>query len=366
MSETQARTFAVQPASPFASTATPAVPALLAAEWRVTWARDLSPDDARDYDAFVARAAGGHLAQARAWSAVACAGRPFAASLAIVRDAAGAVVGAAQVLRARAAGLPLPYATIERGPVVADAAAFGPVLRAIARAARRRAIARLDVMPYWDEATGGAVRAALQAGGWRSIQRPDGAHAATLRLALPRDAAAPLFATSEHKKLRQEIRYAERAGATARRGTPAELPRFVALYRAVMQEQALHAKSDAWFAALAGLDFTPAGTVGLFFTQHAGDPVAAALTIRHGRLVTLLLAASARAPQDPATKFARMVPALVAAIEWARARGCDFDLGGVPMAGDDDPKRTAIAQFKRDFSKTRVELIGQHARWLIG
>ena len=108
--------------------------------------------------------------------------------------------------------------------------------------------------------------------------------------------------------------------------------------------------------------------MGLFFTEQAGAPVAVALTIQHGRLVTLLLAASARAPQEPAPfqKFGKMVPALVAAVEWARARGCDFDLGGVPMTGDDDPKRAAIAQFKRDFSKTRVELAGAHARWLIG
>ena len=60
-----------------------------------------------------------------------------------------------------------------------------------------------------------------------------------------------------------------------------------------------------------------------------------------------------------------VVPALVAAVEWARGLGCDFDLGGVPMTGDTDEKRLSIAQFKRDFSKTRVELIGQYSRWLI-
>jgi lipid II:glycine glycyltransferase (peptidoglycan interpeptide bridge formation enzyme) len=53
-------------------------------------------------------------------------------------------------------------------------------------------------------------------------------------------------------------------------------------------------------------------------------------------------------------------------VEWARSLGCDFDLGGVPIEGDTDPKRQSIAQFKRDFAKTRVELIGQHARWLLG
>jgi hypothetical protein len=357
-------------ASTVAANATPvehaAVAVATAQRWRVTWAARLSERDARDYDAFVEAAPAGHFAQARRWSAVACAGRPFTASYVLVRDAAGTVHGAAQVLRARAAGIPLPYATVERGPVVAEPAVFGPVLRAIARAARRRGIARLDVMPYWDDATGAPVRTALQAGGWCSIQKAGGAHAATLRLALPRDPATALYTGSEHKKLRQEVRYAERAGASAGRGAPTDLPRFVALYRALMQEQALHAKPDAWFAALAAFDFSPAGDVGLFFTEYAGQAVAGALTIRHGALVTLLLAASARTPPPaPAHKFARMVPALVAAIDWARSRGCDFDLGGVPMTGDDDAKRAAIAQFKRDFSRTRLDLIGQHARWLL-
>jgi lipid II:glycine glycyltransferase (peptidoglycan interpeptide bridge formation enzyme) len=332
---------------------------------RVTWARALSPDDARDYDAFVTAAPGGHFAQSRLWSAAACAGRPFTACFALVRDGAGGVVGAAQLLRARAAGVPLPYATIERGPVVADPAALDPVLRAIARAARRRGIARLTVMPYWDGTAGAQALAALRAGGWRCTQTAAGAHAATLRLSLGGVAPDQLFAGSEHKKLRQEIRYAARAGAVARRGSTADLPRFAALYRALMTEQGLHAKPDVWFAALATLDFSATGSVGLFFTEDGAETVAAALAVRHGRLVTLLLAASTRAPRNADKKLAKMVPCLAAAVEWARAHGCDFDLGGMPIEGDTDAKRLAIAQFKRDFAKTRVDLIGQHARWLL-
>jgi hypothetical protein len=61
-----------------------------------------------------------------------------------------------------------------------------------------------------------------------------------------------------------------------------------------------------------------------------------------------------------------MVIGLVAAVAWARRLGCDFDLGGVPMAGDTDEKRLSIAQFKRDFSTSRLDLIGEHARWLWG
>ena len=358
MSQVDVSTSVALPARPGAARAFPAHPL------QVTWARELSPGDARDYDVFVAGAPGGHFAQSRPWSALACAGRPFSAGFVLVRDDAGAVAGAAQVLRARAAGLPLPYATIERGPVVADPAALPGVLRAIARAARRRGIARLSAMPYWDVTAGAPALAALQACGWRSTQTAAGPHAATLRLPLAGVPPEQLFAGSEHKKLRQEIRYAARAGALARRAGPEDLPRFTALHRALMQEQGLHARSDAWFRALAALDFGAGGCVGLFFTDLGAETVAAALTIRHGRLVTLLLAASARSPRNPDKKLAKMVPCLAAAVEWARAIGCDFDLGGVPMNGDTDAKRLAIAQFKRDFARTRIDLIGQHARWL--
>jgi lipid II:glycine glycyltransferase (peptidoglycan interpeptide bridge formation enzyme) len=337
----------------------------------LTWSGRLSPGDASDYDAFVGGAPSGHFAQARWWTPLARAGRPFCSSYAIVRDATTRVIGVAHILRARFAGLPLPYAVIERGPVVADPTLFGPVLSRIAHAARWRGIVRLGVMPYWDVTTGEVVRASLEELGWRSVQKMSGAHAATLRLSLAAPATATedlsnaldtIFAGSDFRKLRQQYRYAERAGARATRGTVADLPRFVALYRQLMDEQGLHAKTDAWFEALGALDFGPDGSVGLFFTEHEGETVAGALTIRHGRLVTLYLAASDRAPR----KFSKMVTCLVAAVAWAQRIGCDFDLGGVPMTGDTDEKRLSIAQFKREFSSTRVDLLGEHARWLWG
>jgi lipid II:glycine glycyltransferase (peptidoglycan interpeptide bridge formation enzyme) len=350
----------------------------------MTWRRRLSAGDARDYDAFVDAAPSGHFAQARQWAPVACTDRPFGSSYAIVRDATDRIVGAAHILRAQLVALPLPYAVIERGPVVAEPAMFGPVMRRLARAARWRGIARLAVMPYWERTAGAAVRATLDELGWRSVQKMSGAHAATLRLALagaadgagahergrgeddgdPHGSAAldTIFAGSDFRKLRREYRLAERCGARARRGTAADLPRFVSLYRELMSEQGLHAKSDAWFDALAALDFGPNGSVGLFFTEIEGEVVSGALTIRHGRLVTLYLAASARTPR----KFSKMVIGLVAAVAWARHLGCDFDLGGVPMNGDTDEKRLSIAQFKRDFSTARLDLIGEHARWLWG
>ena len=65
-----------------------------------------------------------------------------------MRDGHGQVTGAAHLLRASLAGLPLPYAVIERGPVLEQPAMLRPFLEQLARAARRRGIARLMIMPY--------------------------------------------------------------------------------------------------------------------------------------------------------------------------------------------------------------------------
>jgi len=328
---------------------------------RVRWARELDAEDASDYDAFVQRAAAGHFTQARAWGPLARAGRPFASSYLLVRGAAGDVIGAACVLRARAAGLPLPYAVIERGPVVDDPALFRSVLAAVARAARRRGILRLLATPYWDVSAGAPVQEALRALGWACVQRFDGAHAATLRLPCAGRSDDQLFAGGDHVKLRQNIRYAERAGARTRRGTADDVPTFARLHGALMAGQSLHGKPPAWFRALAAHGLTPHGPGALFLTEHEDETIAAALAVRHGRLVTLYMLASAGAPR----KFSKSVQALAAIARWARDEGCDFDLGGIPMDGDTDDKRLAIAQFKRDFAKTPVRLVPQHARWLL-
>jgi hypothetical protein len=328
----------------------------------LVWSRRLAAGDGEDYDAFVERAASGHYAQARRWAAVACAGRPFRSSFVLARDRDRRVVGAAHLLRVSLGGVPLPYAVIERGPVLDDPTMLRPFLDQLVRTARRRGIARLMIMPYLGDDEGGAtVTRTLAALGWRGVQTPDAAHATTLRLAAAGKSDEALFAGGAFLRLRGKISAAARAGARARRGTAADLSIFGELHGASMERQGKHGKSAAWLRRVGEQDFGPDGNVGLFVTEHEDRAVAAALVVRHGRLVTYAFGASHPAP----SRFSKMVPSLVAAIRWCRDLGCDFDLGGIPMEGDSDPKRASIAQFKRDFAETRVTLVSQHARWLL-
>jgi len=327
----------------------------------LTWTRTLDARDAVDYDRFVESAAGGHYAQARWWAPVACAGRPLRSSFVIARERDGRVVAAAHVLRAQAGGVPLPVAVIERGPVVDDPARLPSLLAQLAVAARRRGIFRLSISPYWEGERATALERALAGLGWRNRQTADGAHAVTLRLSTGDLSEGALFAGGAFASLRRKINAAEKAGARARRGGVADLPALARLHGALMGRQGLRRKSAAWLAAVAAAGDEDPGRLALFVTEHEGVPVAAALMVRHGRLVTYAVGATDPGP----SKFSKMVPSFVTAIHWCRELGCDFDLGGVPMAGDDDPKRSSIAQFKRDFSQTRVELLGLHSRWLL-
>jgi hypothetical protein len=280
--------------------------------------------------------------------------------LVIVSDGAR-VSGTALLLRGRVAGFGLPWASIERGPVVKAVEDLGPVLECLGRTARSKGIAKLRVMPYWDHENAMATERVLRAQGYRSVQRPDGAHATTLRLDLAGKDDEQLFAGSSKEQVRWRAGQAERAGARARRGSAADWVCLQSMHAALMTSQGKRGKSGAWWNAVQSFAATDAHGA-LFACDYQGQVVAGCLVLRHGRLATYALGASSGLKLP----FSKAVLPLVAAIRWARDAGCaTFDLGGVPMADDPDAKRNAIATFKYDFDRQRVPLTREHARWLI-
>lgn len=59
-----------------------------------------------------------------------------------------------------------------------------------------------------------------------------------------------------------------------------------------------------------------------------------------------------------------MVVPVAQAVLWAKKIGAhSFDLGGIPLEGDTDPKRGSIAKFKYGSSHTEVSLVHEHVRW---
>ncbi len=323
----------------------------------VLYRESLSGGDAADFDRFVDAARSGHAFQTRAWAKVATADRAHTARFFLAR--AEGVVGTAVVLRPRAGVVVAPIAHVDRGPVCADPKHLGRVLRALAHATRARGVLRLTAMPYWAGGETRAAEAELRRTRFRSVQRADGAHVTTLRLDVGGKNDEALLAGGDHEALRRKLRQAETAGARTRRGERADMAVLARLHAVLMASQTKRSKSRAWFAAVATEILPERGAV--FVCEHRGEPIAALLAVRHGALATFVLGATTLDYRP----FSKMALPLFSAVRWARDAGCTaFDFGGLAAEDDDDPKRAAIAQFKRDFSKTRVHLVHEHARWL--
>jgi lipid II:glycine glycyltransferase (peptidoglycan interpeptide bridge formation enzyme) len=326
----------------------------------VVWTRALAPADAEQYDRFVLEAPSGHFAQTRAWAPVVRASRPCATRFFLARDG-GRVVAAGLVARTTALGVPLPFASLDRGPVFATPADAPLALAALRRAARLRGVARVVVMPYWADADAAEVTRALAETGFTDVQALDGAHARTVRIDVAGKNDAALLAGGEREQVRRRVRQAEKAGATARRGEDRDFDTHRALMRELMEAQGKHTRNDAWFEALRTYLRADDARGALFVGEHEGKVLSTVVVLRHGTIATYAYGASA----SLAVKFPKAVLPLVAAVRWARDQGCaTFDLGGVPLAEDTDPKRAAIAEFKLDFGKTRVDLVREHARVL--
>lgn len=299
-----------------------------------TWAAQLTDVDAAAYDGFVEH---GHFFQTRASAALARAGRARQVRHVLVR-AGGQPIGAAQLLRLG------PFAWIERGPVVASAAALPATVGAIERAARRRGIAWLQISPYLDQ----GATAVLHACGYGSEPGFAGLHRHTGRLAIG-TTEQDLLAGPARAKLRTEIRRAVRHGATASADDPAG-PTLLARFAG---------RPGSWGRAVAGL--VAAGACVVVVGRDADGPVGAVLVSAHGGLATYLAGAATSAERP----YGKLLLPLIGAIAWARARGVPtFDVGGLPAPGDTDPKRAAIARFKAMFAPAPVALIAPHRRWL--
>jgi lipid II:glycine glycyltransferase (peptidoglycan interpeptide bridge formation enzyme) len=325
---------------------------------RVSWSSSLGRDDGDAYDAFVASSPGGHPAQTRAWADVVRSGRLLSTRFVTVEDGTR-LVGAALLVRTRIAGIPAPWASIDRGPVVDDPEHLGPCLCAIGASARAHGVLHLAAMPYWADSRAEQAEAQLARLGYRDAQRADGPHARTLRVALAGGEDA-LLAGPSMGQARWRLGQATKAGAVARRGVSTDWHRLQVLHSDLMRSQRMHPRGPAWWTALEA-HLRDEGRGALFVCEHQGRVVSACVVLRHGALATYAWGASVLDPLP----FTKAVPALALAMRWAQRGGCStFDLGGVPLEGDQDPKRAAIATLKYDFARQPVRLVRLHARWL--
>lgn len=324
------------------------------------WASALSPDDGEAYDRFVSDAADGHYSQTRAWARVIAAGGIFAPSYFLARRS-GKVIGTAIMLRPQILrGCLLPWAHTERGPICDNPIHLNEVLTSLLCLARQRGVFRLSVMPnYWDDAKS-AAELTLRDLGFVDVQSFRGRHARSLRLDLSHLPNDEPFSGGALRQVRQNIRRAERAGATARQGKNSDLEPFRRIHEQLLRLEKKKIPSMSWYEALNEYFLDREERGAMFVCEHEGAVVSAIFVARHGALATYVIGASSG--ED--LHFPKMVMPMARAINWARQNGATtFDFGGIPMEGDPDAKRASISEFKHSFSRIRIDFVHEHARW---
>jgi len=324
------------------------------------WTPELNPADARAFDDFIGSARGGHFSQTRAWARVEVANRPTDVRFFLARRG-GCVVGAALVTRRK---LPLGIgrfsASALRGPVCDRPEDLSEVLEALLGLVRRDGAVRFAVMPYWSDPEKNQVESVLRRMRFKDVQRPRSLHVRSLRVdlsALPWDDP---FSGPEMRKVRHEIRRAERAGGSARPGERRDLQKIREWHEERLQLQGNRVPARGYFDALGDHFLTPKEHGAFFVCERAGEPVSAVFVARSGGLASYVIGDS----DSQAVAFPKLVLPIASAIAWAKAEGLSqFDLGGISMRSHDDEKYARVADFKRSFSRTEIEVVGRHARW---
>lgn len=324
----------------------------------------LSPNltgiDAEAYEQFVKSARGGHFSQTRDWVKVVAAGRPVRPAYFLARRH-GRVVGAAAILRPLLWGhVPLPLAQLDRGPVCDDPDDLPAVISTLVKHTRRAGIIRLSVMPYWSGEAASRTTAVLLSRGFSDVQTYGGSHVQSLRLDLTQMPLKGLFEGSRFYGLRKQVAFARRHGAAARRGKPADMVAFQTMHETLLRRERLRIPSSRWYNAVADYFFSGNQGGAMFVCELDADLVSAVFVVRQGSVATFAFGASTSRKMP----FTKMIWPITQAIEWAKSEGLSwFDLGGIPMTGDTDPRRASIATFKSKFGGEPVSFVHEFARW---
>lgn len=258
-----------------------------------------------------------------------------------------APIGAAVVRRtALAPGAWL--ATMQRGPVVHDAAKLSVVLPAMMDALREAGCCSLQLAPRVRGRDMPVMAEVLRANGFVPLpERRQPLHNTTGIVWLDKPEAAVLAGFKQRG--RRQIKAAEKAGVTVRPadGTDdiAAYQRVLDAFRASKPDYDMKGLPDA--AGQARLIAELGGA--MLLAELGGAVIGGHAFVRQGEeAIWLSLATSDDHPQ-----IARSYPLLWAGMRVARAMGCiGYDLAGMPV-GDPDASEAGRVQFKSAFAPTR-------------
>jgi lipid II:glycine glycyltransferase (peptidoglycan interpeptide bridge formation enzyme) len=272
------------------------------------------------WDAFVARAPGGHHLQTSRWGQVKALFGWRAARAIVRRD--GEIVAGCQVLLRGLRGLgTIAYGP--RAPLVAhdDRAAEAAVLDGLDAlvAAERVRLVKLQAPVHR-----GDLGTELERRGFRR-SRLEAAPEATILVDLQADDNALLKAM--RASTRSNIRKAERKGVSVRAGGGADLPTFATLVTRTSERQGFAPYPRTYYERIWNA-FAPEGNARLLLAEHDGDVLSAVLIVGFGDTAVYKMGGwvGARVGVHP-NELLHWT-----GMRWARDRGhCFYDLEGIPV-----------------------------------
>ncbi|GFE79584.1 methicillin resistance protein [Steroidobacter agaridevorans] len=240
------------------------------------------------------------------------------------------------------------------GPVLANdestaLATFRAILDSIEthRRAETQTVSHLRIEPRWS-----ALPSFVQ--GFQPLGGPDPYTEPRATLWIDLRLSQQALLAQMKPKGRYNIRVARRHGVTIVEDTSERgLADFVRIYKRTAQRQQMDPKPPGYFRALLAL-LGARQQVSLFFAEHEGKRLAAALVVYFGRRATYFFGGSL------ALKRRVMAPYLLhfEIMRHAQARGCEwYDLWGVAPPGHMDDPWQDISVFKRKFGGVEVSLV---------
>jgi peptidoglycan pentaglycine glycine transferase (the first glycine) len=315
-----------------------AVPAPAPAAASIDAAR-LDVDD-EAWDRFVAGAPGASYLQATPWAAVKA---PNGWQATRVVAGSGATTIGAQVLARSVPGLPWRFGYAPRGPIAGEFArdALGEFTEALRERARALRVSHVRVDPEVDE--GGPLAGWLEQTGW--IPGRDVQPRSTRLIDLTQGEDA--LWSAMHRKCRQSVNKARRAGIQVVEGDGADLPDFYRIHSDAAGRAGIIPRAESSYRAIWDA-FAPRGMALLLFAESATrERVATIFLVGCGPRIVDLYGGTTREGASARANYVVKWEAIL------RARSAGFgvyDLWGMPHPG--------IAQFKAGFGGREVRYVG--------
>jgi hypothetical protein len=272
------------------------------------------------------------------------------------------VIGASAVARLRRPRGVGPWiARIDRGPVVRDVAAVGPLLEAVGGRLRDEGAAAVRVNPQHRLENDGGLGESLAASGFAPVADDDYDVTLEVDIDLEREALLASFP----KGTRYSIRQAMKAGvASDRRVGDAEIAALEELYDSMVERKGATPRPAGFFRSIAGfLAEDPAR--GFVQVSRLDDRIVGLVIVtRYGHRALYTFGASRDVDDGVPKMHLVQFEAMVA----ARSLGCTvYDLGGFSAGVGEEGSRSAaqsINFFKSRFTKNAVTFMPCHERVL--